>query len=309
MQRLQEKATLLRLKSIEGETKVMAKHYSENYTHNYISGNVYAITGGGSGFGRETALEILKMGGSAVIMDVREDRLEEVAEEAKGLGLENRLVTCTGDASSFADNKRLVAAAAEKFGKLDAFFANAGIMPLAPLSMYDTAMEAWEKCIDINFKGVLYGICASYEQFKKQGYGHVLITSSIHSNFPTNGAAVYSATKVAVRYLAQCLRNENPGLVKTTVICPPGVPTNLYDTVVTPVGTNGIFGCMFDEYLAEKKLELSGEHPEYADPESISYLRIKQEELVWGVMYALNQPRGVSLSEVTMHSSNNYYQL
>ncbi|MGI6025506.1 MAG: SDR family oxidoreductase [Candidatus Scatomorpha sp.] len=287
----------------------MTKHYSENFKENYISGNTYAITGGGSGFGRETALEICKMGGNAVILDCREDRLQEVAAAAAELGFGDHIVWVVGDTSKYEDNVKLVDTAVEKFGRLDAFFANAGIMPLAPISEYEKALTAWEKCIDINFKGVLYGMIASYAQFKKQGYGHFLVTSSIHSNFPTNGAAVYSATKVAVKYMAQCLRNENPGLVKATVICPPGVPTNLYDTVVTPVGTSGIFGDSFAKYQEAIALQNSGEHPEFSDNASMKYLRIGAEELVWSVMYALNQPKGVSISEVQMHSANNYFQL
>jgi len=285
------------------------KHYSENYKENYIAGNVYAITGGGSGFGKETALEILKMGGKTVILDVREDRLAEVAQEATELGFGENLAYLTGDTSKYEDNLALVKLAVDKFGKMDAFFANAGIMPLAPISLYETALPAWEKCIDINFKGVLYGMVASYAQFEKQGYGHFMVTSSIHGNFPTNGAAVYSATKVAVKFLAQCLRNENPGLVKSTVIAPPGIPTNLYDTVITPVGTDGIFGSKFADYQEARTLQASGEHPEFGDNESMSYLRISPEEMVWSIMYALNQPRGVSISEVTMHSANNYFQL
>lgn len=287
----------------------MAKHYSENYTQNYIKGNVYVITGGGSGFGRETALEILKMGGKAVILDVRADRLEAVAEEAGALGYGENLAWLVGDVSSYEDNSALIKLAVDKFGKVDAFFANAGIMPLAPISQYEKALPAWDKCIDTNFKGVLYGMVASYAQFEKQGYGHFLVSSSIHGNYPTNGAAVYSATKVAVRYLAQTLRNENPGLVKATIICPPGVPTNLYDTVITPVGTDGIFGTNYAAYTEQRKLQASGEHPELGDNESMSYLRISTEEMVWSIMYALNQPKGVSISEVTMHSANNYFQL
>lgn len=286
----------------------MSKHYSEVFTQNHIDGNVYIITGAGSGFGWETCLELLKMGGKVVAFELVAERLDELNAEAVKLGKADNLITYVGSTASYSDNQAAVKLAVDAWGKVDAFFANAGIMPLARLDMHEQALDAWDKCIDVNFKGVLYGICAVIDQFKAQGYGHFLTTSSIHGNYPTNGAAVYSGTKVAVRYLAKCLRNENPG-IKSTIISPPGVPTRLYDSVVSRVGTNGIFGDMLPEYMEQVKMMNSGEHPEMTDNTSGSYLKISAEEMVWAIMFALNQPRGVGVSEVTMHSIKNYFQL
>lgn len=286
----------------------MSKHYSEAFTQNHIDDNVYIITGAGSGFGWETSLELLKMGGKVVAFEVVPERLEELKAEAEKLGKADDLITFAGSTANYTDNQTAVKLAVDAWGKVDAFFANAGIMPLARLDYHAQALEAWERCIDINFKGVLYGICATIDLFKAQGYGHFLTTSSIHGNYPTNGAAVYSGTKVAVRYLAKCLRNENPG-IKTTIISPPGVPTRLYDSVVSREGTNGIFGDMFPVYMEQVKMLNSGEHPEMADNTSSSYLKISTEEMAWAIMFALNQPRGVGVSDVTMHSINNYFQL
>ena len=286
----------------------MSKFYSEHYTQNYIDGNVYAITGGGSGFGREAAIEILKMGGKVVIMGRHMERLQTTLDLAAEIGKAECIAAIAGDVSKYEDNQALVALAVEKFGKLDAFVANAGVMPNALLSEYKTCLPAWDECIDINFKGNLYGIIAALPQFQKQGWGHFLNVSSIHGAFPTRGAAVYSATKVAVRYLAHSVQVEFPGLIKATCISPTSVrTTNLKDTAYALGDVkrgNGLLGDYLDYYIDNQKKRMSGEHPEMWDNNDIAYAELGIEEMVWNFMFALNQPKGVSVSELTMHATN-----
>ncbi len=288
----------------------MEKHYSTHYKANYIEGNVYAITGGGSGFGKAAALELLKLGGKVAIMGRRMERLEEVINEAEVLGKKENIVAYAGDVSDYEANRAFVKLAVNSFGKLDAFWANAGVMPNARLDEYEKNLAAWEKCIDINFKGTLHGICAAYEQFEKQGYGHFLATSSIHGNYPTEGAAVYAATKMAIRFMVHGLQVESPGFIKCTIINPPGIGTTKLAESVTDVSyisrlkTGGMSGANAPNIMANRQKMASGEVPEFGDNENIQYLMLNTDEMVWGVMYALNQPRGVSVSTLTMHAGN-----
>lgn len=288
----------------------MSKHYTDSIADNYIQGNVYAITGGGSGFGQGTAIEIVKMGGKVAIMGRTAEKLQATVDSIKELGLEDSVLAFAGDVSKYEDNVAFVKAAVEKFGKLDAFFANAGIMPNAPLKEHKIALEHWDKCIDINMKGNLYGICASYDQFKAQGYGHFLTTSSIHGNFPTAGAGVYAATKIAVRYMAHSLAVENSGCIKTTVINPPGVmTTGLFSTVVCSGENDGIMGANGPKFMADMQGLMSGQAPELADINNANYTAVNTDDMVRSIMYALNQPKGISISEVTMYSGNNPFIL
>jgi len=286
----------------------MSKHYYDNYTHNYISGNVYAVTGAGSGFGQELAIELVKMGGKVVINGRRMEKLEKTIEKIKELGKGDCIAAIAGDVSKFEDNVALVNLAVERFGKLDAFVANAGTMPLATFPHYKEALDAWEQCIDINMKGNMFGMCASYEQFAKQGYGHFVTVSSIHANFPTDGAGIYAATKIGIRYMAQALRNECHGLVKVSIISPTGVgATGLMSTVVNPDGASGIFGTNIARFAQQKAEAASGEHPEYLDNDDVRYLSLSPEELVWGIMFALNQPKGVNIGDISVRSTNEPY--
>ena len=288
----------------------MGTHYSDAYQANYISGNVYAITGGGSGFGQATAVEIVKMGGKVAIMGRRMDRLQKTLDMITDLGKGDCAIAFEGDVSKYEDNVAFVQKTVETFGKLDAFFANAGIMPNAYFCEHATALKEWDRCIDINLKGNLFGMCASYDQFKKQQYGHFLTTSSIHGNFPTAGASVYSATKIAIRYMAQSFATENSGLIKTTVINPTGISTtDLFSTIVDSNHPEGIFGGnLVAFYEKAQKLE-SGEEPELGDVNSIKYAAINTDDMVRSIMYALNQPKGISIGDITVYTANNDFIL
>ena len=128
-----------------------------------------------------------------------------------------------------------------KFTERGRITVHAGTMPLAFFADHAAARDAWDRCIDVNIKGVVHGISAVYDHMVERGRGHVVNISSIYGNFPNAGAAVYSATKAAVNVLSEALRVESQGVIKVTTIKPTGVPaTRLGASVVNPEATIGI---------------------------------------------------------------------
>ena len=144
------------------------------------------------------------------------------------------------DVTRRADLDDVVRIAIDRYGTVDVLVNNAGVMPLAFFSDHAAAVEAWDRAIDINVKGVLNGICAVYDQMIRQGRGHVVNISSIYGNAGTAGSGVYSATKAAVRVLSDSLRVEAQGKIKVTVVRPTGVMgTGLGGGVVNPKRSSG----------------------------------------------------------------------
>lgn len=275
---------------------------------NYIQGNVYAITGGGSGLGQATALEIAKMGGKVAVMGRRLDKLQGTVDAITELGYGDNVLAFAGDVTKFEDNAAFVQKTVKKFGKMDVFFANAGVLPAGEFAQYEACLDAWTNAIDINIKGNLYGICASYNQFKEQGYGHFVTTSSIVGDMPCAGQAVYSASKMAIRYFAHALRIENPGLIKTSIICPPSVPeTELLGVgAMLTNGTRPVYGQFTNREAAMGNLMKfkAGEDPELGNPDSIKQINLKLANMVESIMFVLNQPKGVCITEIKVHATN-----
>ncbi len=112
--------------------------------------------------------------------------------------------------------------ALDKFGAIDILINNAGTMPLAFFADHEKAYDAWERCLDINLKGTLNGICAVYDTMIQQGRGHIVNVSSIYVNYPVTGAGVYQATKTGIRYMSDSLRQEAQGKIKVTTVNPTG---------------------------------------------------------------------------------------
>ena len=165
----------------------------------------------------------------------------------------------TVDVRDLASMQAMVRRAVERFGGVDVLVNNAGIMPLAFLADHAQAYEAWERCIDINFKGVLNGICAVHDQMIEQGRGHIVNISSIYANAGTAGSGVYSATKAAVAVLSDSLRVESQGRIKVTIVRPTGVlGTGLASGVVNPAASIGITGQNAAQYMERVMAFLSG---------------------------------------------------
>ena len=156
----------------------------------------------------------------------------------------------------------LIKLALDTFGRVDVLINNAGVMPLAFFRDHEAAHDAWDRCIDINFKGVLNGVAAAHDAMIAQGRGHVINVSSIYGNYPVVGSAVYGATKAAVTFLSESLRQESLGKIKVTTVKPTGVPgTALGTGVVNPEAIVGILGANAPGYMGKFAAAAEGKLP------------------------------------------------
>ncbi|MFG1667825.1 SDR family oxidoreductase [Streptomyces sp. Y7] len=275
----------------------------------HIEGKVVVVTGAGGGFGRLTAELLVGMGAEVVGGDIDGEALKAVeAETAADTG---SFIGVPTDVTRRADVERLVRTAVEAHGSVDVMINNAGTMPLAFFSDHAEAHAAWDRCVDINFKGVLNGITAVYDQMMAQGHGHVVNISSIYGNFPVLGAGVYGATKAAVNVLSESLRVEAQGKIKVTVVKPTGVvATGIGSTMINPQAITGIGGQNTPKFFENYQKYASGSLPaEMTDPGSTAYWTIDPRELAENVVYAIDQPLGVSISEITVRATGENYIL
>lgn len=275
---------------------------------NYIKDKTIVVTGAASGFGRLVAQKVSALGASVVAADIN---IEELAETLSSLENPDNAISVVADVADRNAVAQVSAEAFGRFGSIDIMLNNAGVMPLAFFSDHGVAAEAWDRCIDINIKGVLHGICAVYDQMISQGHGHVINVSSIYGNFPVVGAGVYGATKAAVNFLSESLRMESQGRIKVTTIKPTGVPaTGLGAGVVNREAVIGILGANMSAYAQQSEALAAGQLPEsQLDPERIEYFALEPELLADQIVYAMNQPLGVSISELTVRASGDAYIL
>ena len=200
-----------------------------------VENKVIIITGASSGIGEETAKTLAKNGAKVVLSARREERLQKLTDE---LGNENAAYL-KSDVVNAEDMKALVALAKEKFGKVDAVFANAGIMPAGNMS--ELKVNDWNAMIEINIKGVLNVMAAVLPEFTAQKYGHVIATSSRAGLMSVPGNAVYCGTKHFVRAMLDSFRSESirEGTnIRTTTIYPGAIKTELLNTVAESEAKN-----------------------------------------------------------------------
>jgi NADP-dependent 3-hydroxy acid dehydrogenase YdfG len=208
---------------------------------NQIENKVVAITGASSGIGEASALELARRGAGVVLGARRVDRLEALAARIVADG--GRAEVVEMDVTRRADAERLVATAVERFGRLDVLVNNAGIARTGPVG--DLDVEGWDAMIDINVRGVLYGIAAALPVFRRQGSGHLVTTVSTSGLKIVPTQAVYAGTKNAVRTLLEGLRQEaTDGVLRTTAISPGFVRTELVDHVSDPALRAGMQDAM-----------------------------------------------------------------
>ncbi len=187
-----------------------------------IENKVVVITGASSGLGAETARHLVRAGAKVVLGARRLDRLQALAAEL-GLGPESIVQTDVTDA---AQVRALVARAVDSHGRIDVLLNNAGVMPLSPLEMLRTS--EWEQTIDVNIKGVLYGIAAALPHMQAQKSGQIINVSSVAGHLVSPGGVVYSASKFAVRAISEGLRKEvKPYNIRSTIISPGAIDTEL----------------------------------------------------------------------------------
>lgn len=198
---------------------------------NNIQRKVVVITGASSGLGEATA-RLLSAEGATVVLGARRiDRLKSLADELTARG--GKALAVVTDVTHCDQVKRLVDAAVQKFGRIDVMINNAGLMPQSPLERLK--VDEWDRMIDVNIKGVLYGIAAALPYMKQQKAGHIINVSSVAGHKVRPGTAVYAATKHAVRALSEGLRQEvKPYNIRTTVISPGAVATELPNSVTDP---------------------------------------------------------------------------
>lgn len=275
----------------------------------HVAGKVVVITGAGGGFGRLVCRGLAARGAHVVGGDIDGDALSALTKEVGDAG--GSIVTRETDVRELADQQALVALAVEHFGAIDVMINNAGIMPLGFFADHDRAMEAWNRCIDINFRGVLNGIVAAFDPMLDQGRGQVINVSSIYGNFPVVGAAVYGATKAAVDFLSESLRMESRGRIKVTTVKPTGVPnTGLSGGIVNPEAVAGILGGNAGTDFGRFEAMAAGQLPvEETDPESIRYFALAPQFIADAILHVVDQPWGVSIGEITVRASGDGYVL
>ena len=204
---------------------------------NNIDGKVVVITGASSGLGEATARHLSAQGATVVLGARRVERLQTLVDELKADGA--KALAVATDVTRHDQVKRLVDSAVETYGRIDVMLNNAGLMPHSPLERLK--VEDWEQMIDVNLKGVLYGIAAALPYMKEQKSGHVINVSSVAGHKVRAGGVVYAATKHAVRVISEGLRMEvKPYNIRTTVISPGAVATELVDRITEPDIREGV---------------------------------------------------------------------
>ncbi|WP_046216339.1 SDR family oxidoreductase [Paenibacillus wulumuqiensis] len=195
-----------------------------------LNNKVTIITGASSGIGEAAAILLAERGVKLVLGARRPDRLQALAERIIRTGGE--AVYAATDVRSQADMANLVKLACEQYGRLDAFINNAGVMPISPLD--DLRVEDWDAMVDVNIKGVLYGIAAALPVFRHQQCGHVINIASTAGHKTVPNQAVYSGTKFAVRAISEGLRQEAGDKLRVTIISPGITRTQFAEGVTDP---------------------------------------------------------------------------
>lgn len=189
-----------------------------------IKDKVVVITGASSGLGEATARHLASRGAAVVLGARRLDRLEAIVSDIRAE--DGKAEALTTDVTKPADVQALINKAIESFGRVDVLVNNAGFMAIAPLT--ERKVEEWDQMIDINIKGVLYGIAAALPVFESQGDGHFINLASVAGlKVFSPGGTVYSGTKFAVRAISDGLRHEVGGSIRTTTIEPGAVDSEL----------------------------------------------------------------------------------
>ncbi len=243
-----------------------------------IEGKVVVITGASSGLGAATARYLSAAGAKVVLGARRDDRLQELVKELTGKGKE--AIAVKTDVTDREQVKKLVDTAIEKYGRIDVMLNNAGLMQQSPLEAFK--VDEWDNMIDVNVKGVLYGIAAAMPHMQKQKSGHIINVSSVAGHKVTPAGAVYCATKHAVRAISEGLRSEVKAYnMRTTVISPGAVDTELPSHITHSESHEGI--SQYYEQVAvpadsfARAVAFAIEQPDEIDINEILYRPTKQE--------------------------------
>jgi NADP-dependent 3-hydroxy acid dehydrogenase YdfG len=241
--------------------------------NNAIANKVVVITGASSGLGEATARHLAGRGAKLVLGARRLDRLEKLAADIAAGGGEALAVAT--DVARRADVENLIRAAQARFGRIDVLVNNAGVMPMSAIAKLQ--VDEWERMIDVNIKGVLYGIAAALPGMRANKSGHIINLSSVTGLRVSAGfGTVYSATKFAVKAIGEGLRAEvgSEG-IRVTTLYPGAIASELAD------------GSSDAEAAAAMKAF-------YAANE------IPADAVARAVAYAIEQAAEVSINEITL---------
>ncbi|MFB5674974.1 SDR family oxidoreductase [Paenibacillus terreus] len=240
---------------------------------------VAIITGASSGMGAATAKLLAQHDIKVMLAARREERLQQLQEEIRSAGGEASYKVT--DVTSRNDVEALAEATIQTFGQIDIMINNAGIMPLS--FFRHLKVDEWERMIDVNIKGVLYGMAAVYKHMEERNEGHIINFSSIagHLTFPSS--SVYSATKTAVRVLTEGMRTELGAKqnIRTTLISPGAVETELYGTIT-------------DDSIYPTLEQLGSKEWQQLDPSDIANT----------VLFAIQQPANVMINELIVRPTS-----
>ncbi|MEN4979914.1 SDR family oxidoreductase [Erwinia billingiae] len=241
-----------------------------------LNNKIVAITGASSGIGEATARLLAAKGARVLLGARRTDRLATVVAEIRSAGGEAHFTSL--DVTNLSEMERFIAEAQQHFGGLDVLINNAGVMPLSPLSA--RKVDEWDRMIDVNIRGVLYGIAAAQPLMEQQQHGHIINISSIGGLSVSPTAAVYCATKFAVRALSDGLRQETDKL-RVTVISPGVVTSELADSIS-------------DDSAREAM-------------KAFRRVALEPDAIARAVVYAIEQPADVDVSEIVVRPTASPY--
>lgn len=237
---------------------------------------VILVTGASSGIGEATATRLVRQGHRIVLGARRTERLQALAERLRDEG--GQVAYRALDVTRLNDMQDFVAFAEATFGPVDVVINNAGVMPLSPLNALK--VDEWDRMIDVNVRGVLHGIAAVLPSMEARGQGHVINVSSIGGHAVSPTAAVYCATKYAVRAISDGLRQETDS-IRVTVVSPGVVESELADTISDTTAR--------DAMKAFRRIALQ--------PDAIAR----------AIAYAVEQPNDVDVSELIVRPTASPY--
>ncbi|MEZ3498328.1 SDR family oxidoreductase [Pantoea sp. KPR_PJ] len=241
-----------------------------------MSNKVILITGASSGIGAGIARELASSGAILLLGARRVDRLQALADELQQQGAEVAIAAL--DVTSRASVQQFADVALQKWGRIDVMINNAGVMPLSPLA--SLKVEEWDRMIDVNIKGVLYGIAAALPPMLAREAGHIINIASIGALSVSPTAAVYCATKFAVRAISDGLRQENTQL-RVTCIHPGVVESELAETI-----TDASAAALMNDYRA---------------------IALQPAAIGRAVRFAVEQPDDVDVSEIVVRPTRSPY--
>ena len=233
---------------------------------------VVVITGASSGIGEAAARLLAKQGNKVVLGARREEKLKKIVSEINADG--GDAVYCLTDVTKINEQEELAQKAMDVYGKIDVWINNAGLMPLS--FMIEDRVEDWDKCVDVNLKGVLYGIHACLGIMRKQKSGHIINIGSLSSHQTGLTCGVYAATKFGVRAISETLREEEAAArsgIRVTMLAPGMIATELPQSLTTQEGRDGMQAA-YDE------------------------LAIPAQSVAESIAFAINMPEDTGINEI-----------